>query len=182
MKQSSTRKIVINGLMIALVFLATYFTKIYALVPPPGYINLGDAIIMTTAILLGSKSGFLAGSVGAAFADILSPGGIIYAPVTFIVKGIEGYIVGKIAGSKKLSKKEVVRIAAVLVGALIIPIGYFFGELYFLKIFDNEVFGYAYAIGGLPGNLIQGLANAVIAYPLSTVLIHAGIASFIKNP
>lgn len=179
MKQLSTKKMVINGLLIALVFLATYFTKIYALVPPPGYINLGDAVIMTTAILLGRRSGFLAGSVGSVFADILSPGGIIYAPVTFIVKGIEGYIVGKVAHGEKTDKKEMVRIAAVLIGALIIPAGYFFGELYFLKIFDNSTFGYAYAIGGLPGNLIQGLANAVIAYPLSTVLTHAGIRSYI---
>jgi len=103
---------------------------------------------------------------------------VIYAPVTFVVKGIEGYVTGRIANS---SKKQFMKIIAVLVGALIIPLGYFVCELYFLRIFDNSTFGYTYAIAGLPGNTIQGLANAVLAYLLSILLAHSGIRNHISD-
>lgn len=179
MQGISTKKIVLNGLLIALVFLTTYFTKIYGIVPPPGYINLGDAVILITAILLGGRSGFLAGSVGSALADVLAPGGIIFAPVTFIVKGLEGYVTGKIVyGRKKGTTEELTKIAGVVTGAAVMVAGYFIGELYFLKLFDNTTFGYAFAIGELPGNVLQGGVSAVVGYLLSTVLVHAGIRKY----
>lgn len=98
-KRVSTKKIVLNGVMTALVFLATIFTRIPGPIPP-GYINFGDTVIIIAAILLGKSSGFIAGAFGSALADVIAPGGIIFAPVTFIVKGLEGYLAGKIAGSR----------------------------------------------------------------------------------
>jgi len=58
---NATRKIAVNGMMIALVFLATYVTKIPTAVGP---FNLGDSVIIIAAVLLGRKSGFLAGAIG----------------------------------------------------------------------------------------------------------------------
>jgi uncharacterized membrane protein len=97
MNKISTKKIILNGVMIALVFLATIFTRIPGPIPP-GYINFGDTVIIVAAILLGKNSGFIAGAFGSALADAIVPGGIIFAPVTFIVKGLEGYLVGRITG------------------------------------------------------------------------------------
>lgn len=79
----------INGLMIALVFVVTRFTSIPT---PVGYFNIGDVAIMVTAVLLGKNSGFAAGAIGSAIADI-SSGYYIFAPVTFIIKGLEGYVI-----------------------------------------------------------------------------------------
>ncbi len=106
MDKISTKKIVLNGVMVALVFLTTIFTRIPGPVPP-GYINFGDTVIIIAAILLGKNSGFIVGAFGPALADAIAPGGMIFAPVTFIVKGLEGYLVGKIAESRHdVFKKE----------------------------------------------------------------------------
>ena len=173
----STKKIVLNGLMIALVFLGTYLTRIPGPVPP-GYINFGDAIIMIAAIMLGRNSGFLAGAIGSAIADIAA-GGIIFAPITFIVKGVEGYVIGAITTNAGENKKgELLKIIAVVVGAAIMVAGYFFAELTVLKIFD-KTFGYTAAITELPFNLIQGGISILIGYTLSTMLKRSGISKLI---
>ena len=77
-----------NGLMIALVFLTTYFTRIPTMVLPGGYFNLGDAVIILSAAMLGPAGGLAAGAVGSALADIAA-GALLFAPITFIVKGLE---------------------------------------------------------------------------------------------
>lgn len=177
MNKISTRKIVLNGLMIALVFLATRFTSFPGPIPP-GYINFGDIVIMTAAILLGRNTGFLAGSIGSMLADI-SYGAFIFAPVTFIVKGLEGYIVGVLASpANGKNKKNTARVTAVVVGAAVMVIGYFIAEWAILGIFD-EAFGYTAAIAELPLNLIQGSVSAVVGYIFSTLLVKANVQSHI---
>ncbi|HOJ11675.1 MAG TPA: ECF transporter S component [Clostridiales bacterium] len=194
----STKKIVLNGVMAALVFLATFFTRIPGPVPP-GYINFGDAVIMITAILLGKSSGFIAGAFGSALADVAAPGGLLFAPITFIVKGIEGYVIGAIARSRTTDEKhangaaiqasevsedshknkspgyyEVRKVIAVIAGALIMVAGYFIAELSILKLFDST-FGYTAAISELPFNFIQGGVSVVLGYVLSSLLEKAGV-------
>jgi uncharacterized membrane protein len=95
LKNDSVRKLAMNGLMIALVFLATYFTRIPTFLPG-GYFNLGDSIIMLAAAFLGPIGGLSAGGIGSAFAD-LAAGAFIFAPITLVVKGIEGLVVGLLA-------------------------------------------------------------------------------------
>ena len=180
----STKRIVLNSVAIALVFLATTFTRIPGPVPP-GYINFGDAVIMITAVLLGKGSGFVAGAFGSALADIIVPGGLIFAPFTFIVKGLEGYVIGRIINGRKQEvevevsqNKELRKILGLIVGALIMVAGYFIAELTVLKFFD-PAFGYAAAIAELPFNLIQGGVSVVMGYLLTTILQKTGIREFI---
>lgn len=175
MYRVSTKKVALNGLMMALVFLATRFTSIPG---PVGYFNIGDVVIMIAAVLLGKNSGFLAGSVGSALADLYSGYGI-FAPVTFVVKGLEGYITGMIASPREGKKPgEFVKIAAVVSGAVMMIAGYFFAELYILSIFD-KTFGYAAAIKDLVPNLVQGGVSTVIGYILSTLLDRSNIRRYI---
>lgn len=196
----STKKIVLNGVMIALVFLSTVFTRIPGPVPP-GYINFGDTVIMVTAILLGKNSGLIAGAFGSALADIIAPGGLIFAPITFVVKGLEGYVIGKIVyvdrhidtkeyrsgtdrkkselPNKSSGKYEVKKIVAIITGALIMVAGYFITELTILKLVDPS-FGYAAAISELPFNFIQGGVSAVLGYILSTLLEKAGVRRLLE--
>lgn len=200
MENITTKKIVLNGVMIALVFLATVFTRIPGPVPP-GYINFGDAVIMVAAVLLGRNSGLAAGAFGSALADIIAPGGLIFAPITFIVKGLEGYLIGRIAhvnkhrdtieykteidsGKSELSNKssgkyEIRKIAAIITGALVMVVGYFIAELSILKLVDQS-FGYTAAISELPFNLIQGGISSVLGYVLSTLLEKAGIQRLLE--
>lgn len=170
MGKLSTKRIVLNGLMIALVFVTTSIIKIPFV---RGYLNIGDVAIMITGVLLGRGSGFIAGSFGSALSDVLSPYSY-YAPITFIVKGLEGYIIGLIAYSSDKSRKgELLRLAAVLAGAAVMVAGYFIGDLYLLK-FMGQSFGISAALSGLPGNSIQGGVSAAAGYILTTVLARIG--------
>ena len=177
MEKMNTKWVVMNGLMIALVFLVTYTTKIPG---PVGPFNIGDAVIMVTAILLGRNSGLLAGALGSAVADI-AMGYAFFAPFTLIVKGLEGYVVGLIAYHGKSENFDTGRkIVGVVVGAVVMIAGYFFSESLVLPLFNKD-FGLAMAVRELVStNLIQGFVSAVTGYILSTVLIKANIMKHIS--
>jgi len=86
------KSIIYAGMMIALVFVATYVIKI----PIPftqGYIHAGDAMIFLSAILFGPLIGGLAGGIGSAMADLFG-GYAIWAFPTLIIKFFMGYLVG----------------------------------------------------------------------------------------
>ena len=177
MNKISTKKIVLSGLMIALVFLTTRVTVIPV---GQGYFNVGDVAIMITAVFLGRNSGFAAGAIGSALCDLLSGYGF-YAPITFIVKGIEGYIVGTIAYSAgNNSKGEFRRIIAVLVGSLIMVAGYFIADMYIMGFLGQNA-GYAAAVANfIPVNLTQGIVCSVLGYTLITLLERSNIRKIIN--
>lgn len=178
MGRISTKKIALNGLMIALVFLATYFTRIPTPLPG-GYFNLGDTLIIVAAVVLGRGSGFLAGAVGSFLADIAF-GAFIFAPITFMVKGAEGYIAGVVAGTHAEEKTAGLRsAAAAAVGAAVMIAGYFIAEAYILGLFNSD-FGFAAAVTELPSNLIQGGVSAVAGYLLCTLLARVNIHALLK--
>lgn len=164
MSKISTKKLTMTAMFTALVFLATRFLAFPGPLPP-GYINLGDSVIILCAVLMGGSSAAFAGSVGAALADITYPGGIIFAPFTFVVKGLEGFIAGKIANKDSMAS---VVIAAVI-GGLIMVGGYFISEWLLLPLLD-EVFGMTFAITELPLNFVQAGINSTLAIVLSAAL------------
>jgi uncharacterized membrane protein len=175
MNKISTKKIALTGLMIAVVFLVTYFTKIPG---PVGPFNIGDAAIIVTAIVIGRNSGLVAGAIGSALAD-LAMGYAIFSPITFIVKGLEGYIVGVIASDRKEKRSaEYLKIFAAILGAVIMVGGYFLAELFILKHVDKS-FGYSKAITDLPYNLVQGGVSAAVGYALSTALSKSGVSKLV---
>ncbi len=182
MKKANTKKIVLNGVMIALTFLATRIISIPGPIAP-GVINLGDTVILITAVLLGKSSGMLAGAIGSALADITFPGGFVFAPVTLIVKGLEGYIAGMLA-SRGGTVKEAVKgrlyiITAMAAGALLMVIGYFAAEAFILSLFDST-FGLTFAVSELPFNLVQGGISALIAYILSSLLVKVNVNEYLQ--
>ena len=149
----TTKKIVMNGLMIALVFLVTYVAKIPTPLPG-GYFNLGDSVIMVAAILLGRRTGLIAGAIGSCLADIAF-GSFLFAPFTFVIKGLEGYTTGLIAGSDPSARGiQITRsIVAVAAGAIVMAGGHFLSEAFLLGFFD-KAFGLAAAVAELPANLV----------------------------
>ncbi|WP_010248178.1 ECF transporter S component [Acetivibrio cellulolyticus] len=164
------RNIILDGLMIAMVFLVTYFTKIPG---PVGPFNIGDAAIIVAAILLGKNSGFIAGAFGSALADIAF-GALYFAPITFLVKGLEGFIIGFIVykfSSNGVIREEIVRIVAIAIGCLIMIAGYFLGETFIL----STRFGFAAAMLELPFNAIQAGLSALAGYLVSTSLVRVKV-------
>ena len=57
--------------------------------PTNGYLNLGDAVVLLGAYLLGPAYGAAAGGVGPALADLLS-GYAMYVPGTLVIKALMG--------------------------------------------------------------------------------------------
>ena len=136
------------GIFTALSYVVTTFVQI----PIPatgGYINVGDLMVMFTALLFGPIVGGISGGVGPMIADILSPYSI-YAPATLIIKGIEGFIIGFIANPKdknlRISYRDII---AVIIGGLLIPFGYFIYQTYILNL------GISVALAEVPGNFFQ---------------------------
>lgn len=190
MRNNSVKRLAMNGLMIALVFLATYFTRIPTPLPG-GYFNLGDAVIMLTSAFLGPIGGLAAGGIGSAFAD-LAAGAFIFAPITLVVKGIEGLVTGLLAANYMKSyglmqtgnitkgiRNNLNLILALVVGAIIMVAGYFSGEAFVLSLFDKS-FGIVAAAGELVVNFIQGGLSAILAYFLVLVLSKVGIQKYIN--
>lgn len=181
MSNSYIRKIVLNGMMIALVFLATYFTHIPTPLPG-GYFNLGDTVIIVTAFILGKKSGLIAGAIGSFLADI-AYGAFIFAPITFIVKGLEGFAVGALASAASPAENgrmgALHRALPAITGAVIMVGGYFIAEAFILALF-NEGFGLAAAIAELPVNLVQGGLSAVLGCLLSAMLASIKVREMIR--
>lgn len=180
MKNVTTKRVVMNGLMIALVFLATYFTRIPTPLPG-GYFNLGDSVIMIAAILLGRRTGLVAGAIGSCLADIVF-GSFLFAPFTLVVKGLEGYTTGLIAGSDPSARgiQTARSIVAVVVGAIVMAGGYFFSEAFLLGFF-NSAFGLTAAVAELPANLVQGALGAVTGYVISVLLVRLNVKAYLAR-
>ena len=83
--KNATQKMVIAALLAALTCVATMIIKIPS--PLKGYMNLGDCVVLVAGWMLSPLYGFLAAGIGSALADLFS-GYVVYAPVTFAIKGI----------------------------------------------------------------------------------------------
>lgn len=139
------KRLAFMGLFAALSVIATVVLRF----PVPTfnlYFNLGEAIIYLTALLYGGGPGALIGGVGSALADIIG-GYPVWAPITFLIKGLEGYIVGSIARKN--------RYLAVILGGITMMAGYALAA------------GILYGIGAVPielaGDFVQVSAGAVIS-------------------
>ena len=152
-----TKTMVKYGMLIALTTVMTMAIRI----PTPGtngYLNLGDMVVFLSALILGRKGGFVVGGVGSAMADLLS-GYTHYAPITLIVKGLEGYIAGRIYETR-LGQR--VPLLATTIGGIWMAFGYYFAEIF--------MYGAKAALASVPGNLLQGIVGAITAVALFAAL------------
>lgn len=160
MLRFGTREIATSAIMAALVCVATLLVQI----PIPatrGFFNVGDAMVMVSALTFGPIVGFFAGGFGSSLADMIG-GWYVWVPFTLVIKGIEGFLTGAIIvldGEETGAKK---RILAWLVGCMEMVIGYFLVQYY--------MYGFGAALTELPFNILQLVVGGVIGVPLSMVL------------
>mgnify|MGYP002608555056 FL=1 len=159
---SSAKQVAINGISIALVFIATGFINLrLPIVANGGLIHLGNVPLFLAAIIFGKKTGAISGAVGMALFDLFS-GWTLWAPFTFIIVGIMGWVVGKITEDK--SHNTILWYVIAILAALAIKIvGYYIAEGI---IYGNWVAPAA----SIPGNIVQILTAAVIVLPLAKPL------------
>lgn len=157
-----TKELVTSSLLIAVVFVSTYFVRI----PSPfslnsgGLIHLGNVMFFMAAIVFGKKQGAIAGAFGMGLFDILS-GYIIWAPFTFIIRGVMGFTIGYFAnahGRKGNSLKW--NIVGLSIASIFLVSGYFISNLI---LFHNLVS----AIAAIYGDLTQVFIGFALGIPLT---------------
>lgn len=152
-----TKTLVKYGMLIGLTTVMTMVVQI----PTPGtngYLNLGDMVVFFAVLSMGKKGGLIVGGVGSAMADILL-GYSHYAPITLIVKGLEGYIAGSIYRTRLGQRLPLI---ATSLGGIWMAFGYYFAEIF--------MYGAKAALVSIPGNLLQGIVGAITAVALFTAL------------
>ncbi len=102
MKQkSSTKKIVMTGLLAALVFIGSYLRiRVPADITGTSSFHLGNIFCALAGILLGPWYGGLAAGIGSAIFDIIDPVYISECWITFLTKGAYAVAAGLVAGKK----------------------------------------------------------------------------------
>ncbi len=149
----------LNAVLTALVAAATLLIRI----PVPatqGYINLGDAVVIAAALVLGPRTGLIAGGIGSALADWLG-GYAHWAPFTLIIKGLEGFLVGYIV-SRRWGSRRLRTILAVASGGLTVVGGYLLVEI--------GLYGREAALVAAMANSVQALCGMIAGVATATVL------------
>ena len=96
---NKTLDLIMTAMLVALVFIATVFLNIKLPISANGgLVHLGTAMLFIASILYGPKKGALAGAIGMGLFDLVG-GWVLWAPITIVARGLQGYIVGKIAWS-----------------------------------------------------------------------------------
>lgn len=159
-----TLKIILTALMAALCCISTMIIQVPS--PTGGYIHLGDGLVLLSGIILGPIYGGLAAGIGSMLADILS-GYPHYAIATLIIKALAAVVGSSIYAlltSKKPGKSISIIIAGVF-GGIIVTLGYF--------IFDSILLGsgFAAAVTGVPGNVVQNIFGIIVSTFLFPFLV-----------
>jgi uncharacterized membrane protein len=169
-----TKKLVMAALIAALACVATMIIKIPS--PLKGYLNLGDCVVLVAGWMLSPAYGFLAAGLGSALADILSAY-IIYAPATFVIKGVMAFIMGLIINfatkNKELTKtkKTVVEVVGMVAAGAFMTVGYYVAE--------GIMYGnWVTAALGIPWNIGQAIAGVIIAVVIAQALRKSSAAKF----
>jgi uncharacterized membrane protein len=166
-KNNKTIKIIMTGLMIALIVTAT----ILIIIPIPfgnGYIHFGDTMIFLSVLILGWRHGAIAAGFGSALADIII-GFAVWAPWTLVIKGLMGVVMGlfilKSIGkqNKNIIGVPVRQLAGMVLAGFVMVGGYYIAE--------GVIYGnFIVALLGVPWNILQFTVGAIIAVLLAAAL------------
>ncbi len=169
-ERSEINRIVLTGLMMALVLVATSLFK----VPNPftqGHLNLGDGMIFLSVMILGKKNGAIASGVGSALGDLLG-GYAAWVPWTLAIKFAMAYVFGMVIERDTREGISPLKIAGIVAGGLVMCAGYYFAG-YFL--YGNWVT----AIPAIPLNALQFAVGGVLAMAVSEALNRTPVGDMI---
>ncbi len=156
LKDLKTADIAYLALFIAFVAIATLIS--IALPGGYGYFNLGEVAIYLIALLCGPITGAVVGAVGSALTDIFLGYFIPWAPLTFFIKGVEGYIIGRI-GNPLQTKNAIMGVG---LGGLWMVFGY--------GLATGLIYGLPAILPEVIADVGQALVGAVVGIPLAIKL------------
>ena len=150
---SSVQFLTVTAVFVALTYIFTAFINVrLPIAANGGLIHLGNVPLFIGAIIFGKKTGAIAGGVGMGLFDLLS-GWTAWAPFTFVIVAIMGYVVGAITEKHHGLGFDALAIVAACV---IKVVGYYIAEGI---IYGNWIAPFT----SIPGNLVQiGVAAVVV--------------------
>ena len=153
---NKTKKLVIAALFASLVCVATMIIKIPSF--QGGYVNLGDSIVLVCAWFLSPGYAFAAAAIGSGLADIFA-GYVLYAPVTFVIKGLMALTAYFVMKSLRTRSGEFLSVS--LSAEVLMIAGYF--------IFEVFLYGAYASLMNAAANAVQGVAGIVVGVVLYNV-------------
>ncbi|MGI6203708.1 MAG: ECF transporter S component [Anaerovoracaceae bacterium] len=174
--RSKTSTLVLTALMMGVIMVLTMLIRI----PSPttkGYINLGDAAIFLSVIMLGKKNGAVAAGLGSAMADALA-GYMYFAPWTLVIKGLMAFVTGLVlerTSGRNGAAARGVQIGGMIVGGLVMVTGYYFAEVIMYG-------SWAVPLIEIPLNATQFTVGIIIAAILSNALAKTPVGQSFEYP
>ena len=159
-----TLDLIMTSMLVALVFLSTFFLNIKLPISVNGgLVHLGTAMLFIASILFGPKKGALAGAIGMGLFDLVG-GWLLWAPITIVARGLQGFIVGKIAWSNgRKGSSLALNVTATIVSIPFMIAVYYFGEVI---LYGNWIV----PLTSIPGDLLQNALGMIIAIPVCVAL------------
>ena len=162
--RQQTFDLIITSMLIALVFVSTVFLNIKLPISSNGgLVHLGTAMLFIASILFGPKKGALAGAIGMGLFDIVG-GWLLWAPITIVSRGLQGFIVGKIAWSNGREGNSIgLNLIGMIVSIPFMVAVYYVGEAF---LYGNWIA----PLASISGDLVQNVSGIIIAIPVCIVL------------
>ncbi len=159
-----TKDMVETALLTALVFVATAFINIrLPIAASGGLVHLGTAMLVIASVVFGKEKGAIAGAVGMAIFD-LSSGWALWAPFTFVIRGVMGYLLGAISYSNnKNGNSNIINILAVIISGIWMIGGYYLTEVILYGNWFSPV-------ASIPGDITQIVMALIIGIPMAKIL------------
>lgn len=159
-----TLDLVVTSMLISLVFVATLLLNIkLPITANGGLVHLGTGMLFVVSMVFGPKKGAIAAAVGMGLFDLVS-GWTLWAPFTFLTRGLQGYIVGKIAWSNgRNGTSSRFNLFAMIASVPFMLGGYYICEM---VLFSSWIIPAA----SIPGNIVQNVVGICVALPACLVL------------
>lgn len=175
----TTQKIVLTGLMAALVFVSNYISIPVA---ADSRVHVANAVCLLAAFLLGPVYGGLAAGIGSMFFDLLSPLYIASAPFTLVFKFLMAFVCGCIAFAGNANAQRTAQnIFAAIAGALTYMLLYLgknvISDVYFLHLESQTVWINlaTKATASSLNAIFAVIVSILLAIPLHKILTKSGL-------
>jgi len=161
---AKTFNLILTALLIALVFVATLLLNIkLPITAKGGLVHLGTAMLFIISILFGPRKAAMAGAFGMGLFDLFA-GWTLWAPFTFVIRGFQGYIVGKIAWSNgRRGSSSGFNLFATIISIPFMLAGYYICEAILFK-------SWVIPLASIPGDILQCVIGIIVAIPACVVL------------
>lgn len=164
-----TKLLVLTALFAALGYVATALIQVPT--PTNGYVNLGDAVVILGAFLLGPIYGAVAGGIGPALADLLS-GYVMWVPGTLAIKALMGLTAALLY--RAFGKKLAAILAAGVAAEAIMVVGYWLYTAWMELTEAGMGLALLASAAGIPGNLVQAAFGIAASTLLTLALQKSG--------